>query len=350
MAENEKTTILTLTKHQRDGQAVEQYTYDPTVIDQAVMLGDMKQMDPPTRLAFYRAVCLSVGLNPLTQPFTALERQDKTVWLYANSSCTQQLAALHKVSFRDMTRAQEQILGEPFYVVTVTAYTPDGRAVPSQSVVSLAKKKKTQKGTWPNGDPKWIDVLDTDGEPIMVPLRGEALANAIMKADTKALRRATLALVGLGWVYSDFEGQRMALNMQTGEITDPHARPIKRVLDQASTHSKEELIAELYGDDPRGSTPQTTIPVFDKQEKGSPWDEDHPDMLHDVDDPDDSTRQGQPCTWRDTLEAHKNNPALHEGLRDKMKLALKPASETSDAKGLALASAVLDWLNAQEKA
>lgn len=245
--------VLTLTKHPREDQALHQYSYDPAVIDQAVMLGDMRKMDDRMRLAFYRAVCLSVGLNPLTQPFTPLERQDKTVWLYANSSCTQQLAKLYQVSFRDIVREQVTILGEPFYSVRVVAVTPDGRAVPSHSLVALSKKKKIEKGRWPSGDPKFVDALDADGEPLLTPLRGEALANAIMRADTKALRRATLALVGLGWMQSDYEGRGVTLNLQTGELLEEaRTAPSPRRLDTPAEQGKTlaQHIGDLCGEAP----------------------------------------------------------------------------------------------------
>ena len=56
-----------------------------------------------------------------------------------------------------------------------------------------------------------------------------------------------------------------------------------------------------------------------------------------------------PSAWRDTLEAHKDNPLLNEGLRSKVKLALNPASQTTDIRGLALAGTVLDVLGAVSK-
>jgi hypothetical protein len=250
----EKTaTILTLTHQHREGQALQQYAYDPAVIDQAVMLGDMTQMTPAMRLEFYKAVCLSVGLNPLTQPFTVLKRQDGTTWLYANSSCTQQLASLHRVSFRDVEREHVTLLGDPLYVVRVTAVAPDGRAVPSQAVVSLTKKKREVAGHWPSGDPKFRDVLDKDAEPVLIPLRGESLANALMRADTKGFRRATLALVGLGWMQSEFEGRAVAFNLQTGALEDDRRLlPAIRHLDTPEEQAKttEDHSADLYGDRP----------------------------------------------------------------------------------------------------
>jgi hypothetical protein len=247
----ETARIVTLTQQHREGQALQQYAYDPAVIDQAVMLGDMSKMPPGMRLDFYKAVCLSVGLNPLTQPFTVLKRQDGTTWLYANSSCTQQLASLYRVSFRDVEREHVTILGDPLYIVRVTAVAPDGRAVPSQAVVSLTKKKREAAGTWPNGDPKFRDVLDADAEPVLVPLRGESLANALMRADTKGFRRATLALVGLGWMQSDFEGRAVAFNLQTGALDeDPRLVPATRHLDAPAEQAKghAEHSADLYGE------------------------------------------------------------------------------------------------------
>ena len=55
-----------------------------------------------------------------------------------------------------------------------------------------------------------------------------------------------------------------------------------------------------------------------------------------------------PSAWRDTLEAHKDTAGLPNALRTKVKLALHPGSETTDAKGLELAGAVLDWLTTIE--
>lgn len=222
--------VLALVKAQQEHQALQEYHYDQTVIDYAVMTGDLAKLEPQQRLQFYRAVCLSAGLNPLTQPFTMLKRQDGTHWLYANSTCTQQLAKLHRVSFRDTRRIHETILGEPIYRVEMLASTPDGRIIEGQGVISLTKKKKVQQGVWKNsGDPKWIDALDEDGEPILVPLRGEALANAIMKCDTKAQRRAVLALVGLGWMSTEYDGRTVGLDTQTGEIIDAEATTVPAI-------------------------------------------------------------------------------------------------------------------------
>jgi hypothetical protein len=246
------TTVLTLTK-QRTDQAVEQYTYDPKVIDQAIMLGDMRPMKPEMRLAFYRAVCLSVGLSPLSQPFTPMERQDKTIWLYANATCAQQLAALHEVSFTNWRRRTYDLGGEPIHEVLVTATLPSGRSTEALAVVSLTKKKREVSGSWPSGDPKFRDVLDADAEPVLIPLRGEALCNAIMRCETKAFRRGTLQIIGLGWMASELEGSKIVMNMTTGALEgDPREEPrVPRLAAPAEqAKSTADHIADLVGDQP----------------------------------------------------------------------------------------------------
>ena len=52
--------------------------------------------------------------------------------------------------------------------------------------------------------------------------------------------------------------------------------------------------------------------------------------------------------WRETLEAHRDNPALPAELRTRVRLALHPGSETSETRGLELAGAVLDSLAARD--
>jgi hypothetical protein len=59
-------------------------------------------------------------------------------------------------------------------------------------------------------------------------LSGEALANATMKAETKAKRRLTLSLVGLGFLdESEIEGATADVDPTTGEIVE---RPKPRSL------------------------------------------------------------------------------------------------------------------------
>jgi hypothetical protein len=106
-----------------------------------------------------------MGLDPFTKPFDILRLNGKEV-LYCTRSGTQQLNKLHKVSHLITSRDTNADAG--VYIVTSKASLPDGRCTESIGAVNIAG------------------------------LKGEAYANAIMKAETKAKRRATLDLLGLG--------------------------------------------------------------------------------------------------------------------------------------------------------
>ena len=44
----------------------------PEVLEQVLIGGDLAQLTEAQRLAYYRAVCQSLGLNPLSKPFEYL--------------------------------------------------------------------------------------------------------------------------------------------------------------------------------------------------------------------------------------------------------------------------------------
>ena len=160
------------------------------LIEQVVMVGDLSKLSPRQRLDYYRAVCQSAGLNPLTKPFDYLTLNGKMV-LYANKTCTDQLRAVHKITIAIVARE----LIEDVYVVTGRGTLPDGRSDESTGAVSVAE------------------------------IKGDAKANAMMKAETKCKRRLTLSLSGLGMldeteVETIPNAQRMQVDMETGEILE----------------------------------------------------------------------------------------------------------------------------------
>lgn len=138
---------------------------DPETVQMVLLSGDLARLTFEQRTNYYRSVCESVGLNPLTQPFEYLKLQGKEK-LYARKDATDQLRFIHRVSIDPRGFTRELIDG--VYVVTATAALPSGR----------------------------MDV-STGAVPIE-GLRGEAKANAMMKAETKAKRRVTLSICGLG--------------------------------------------------------------------------------------------------------------------------------------------------------
>ena len=52
------------------------------VIEQVMISGDLSGLQPQQRTEFYKRVCDSVGLNPLTQPFAYIRLNGK-LSLYA---------------------------------------------------------------------------------------------------------------------------------------------------------------------------------------------------------------------------------------------------------------------------
>lgn len=131
----------------------------------AVIGGDLSKLTAEQRGIYYQRVCESLGLNPLTQPFQYIVLNGKLT-LYATRTCTDQLRKLHGVSVHIISR--ERL--EDLYIVTARAVMPDNRTDEAIGVVNL------------------------EG------LRGEALANTLMKCETKAKRRVTLSICGLGWL------------------------------------------------------------------------------------------------------------------------------------------------------
>jgi hypothetical protein len=163
---------------------------DAAIIERVIIAGDLSKLAPQERVSYYRNVCASLGLNELTKPFEYITLNGKLT-LYATRNCTDQLRQLKGVSVSIATR--ERL--EDIYVVTARATLPDGRCDESIGAVNIAG------------------------------LRGEALANALMKAETKAKRRATLSLCGLS--FSDETeaetipgAQRVVVDTSTGEIVE----------------------------------------------------------------------------------------------------------------------------------
>lgn len=134
-------------------------------LEKVVIDGNLATLTPGERVAFYARVCESVGLNPLTRPFEYLTLEGRLT-LYARKDATDQLRHIHGISIDRLDRETSDDME------TVTAYGRNrhGRTDSSIGVV------------WVRGQ------------------TGQALANARMRAETKAKRRLTLSLAGLGWL------------------------------------------------------------------------------------------------------------------------------------------------------
>lgn len=136
------------------------------IIENVIVKGDLSKLDPAERAKYYVTVCKSVGLNPLTRPLEYITLQGKLT-LYAKRDCADQLRKLHNVSLKVL----EQRLDGDLLTVHVKATMPDGREDEDFGAVSLPETAK-----------------------------GEIRANLVLKAITKAKRRATLSICGLGFL------------------------------------------------------------------------------------------------------------------------------------------------------
>src|ERR1700676_4843575 len=75
----------------------------PEAIEKVLILGDLSSLQPQERVDYYKRVCNSLGLNPLTMPFSYIlfrefDGAPAKLSLYANKSCTEQLRKIHGVS------------------------------------------------------------------------------------------------------------------------------------------------------------------------------------------------------------------------------------------------------------
>lgn len=138
-------------------------TIDPAIIERVLLHGDLRQLTTPQKLSYYHSVCESLGLNPLTQPFAYIVLNGKEV-LYAKRDAAEQLRKVHEISIDIKAR---ELIGE-VYVVTACASNASGRRDESTGAVAVTG------------------------------LKGDNLANAYLKAETKAKRRVTLSICGLG--------------------------------------------------------------------------------------------------------------------------------------------------------
>lgn len=128
-----------------------------------VVKGDLSGLSPTEKAKVYIATCERLGLNPQTQPFQMLKLNGKEI-LYASRGATDQLAAIHKLT-REIIEGPEvrDFGGTKLLYCKAKVSHPNGRV--ETSVATL---------------PPRVDE------------------NSLMKLETKAKRRATLSILGLG--------------------------------------------------------------------------------------------------------------------------------------------------------
>lgn len=168
---------------------VKQEPVDGKLLEKIIINNDLSGLTPFEKVSYVTSICKHLGLNPMTKPFQLLKFQGKEV-PYVTKDATEQLRKINGVSIHKL---ETKILDGGIYVVTAYARTPDGRE----------------------------DI--STGAIVISGLKGDALANAIMKSETKAKRRATLSICGLGFMDEseiDSIPEAKKLDISTFEVVD----------------------------------------------------------------------------------------------------------------------------------
>lgn len=158
-------------------------------VEQALLYNNVAQLKPEQRVQYLIRLCESLHINHLTKPFDFITFKGGKTIVYATKDCTDQLRARDKVCIA--IKSREEAAG--CYIVTVSAKTPDGREDESCGAVSMLEEDfiynhLDQKVVNPNA-----------GQSVI----GQRRADSIMKAETKAKRRVTLSIAGLGMPTED---------------------------------------------------------------------------------------------------------------------------------------------------
>jgi hypothetical protein len=165
---------------------------EPEIMEMVLADGDLSRLSTEQRLSYYARVCETQGLNPLTRPFDYVKLNGKLV-LYAKRECTDQKRKLDGVSIQIVDKRVEGDL----FIVTARATNAAGRVDEDMGAVSIAG------------------------------LRGEALANATLKAMTKAKRRVTLSICGMGMLD---ESEVESVQQQEREVASTVMRDTAKAL------------------------------------------------------------------------------------------------------------------------
>ena len=202
-------------------------------IEKVLIQGDLSSLNVDQRLEYYKKVCASLGLNPLTHPFAYIvftENGVSRMQLYALKDCTEQLRKMHGVGVTKLERE----MGEEICLVEASVRDKWGKTDVATGVVSLWKFK--------------------DGKRLR--LDGKELANAIMKAETKAKRRATLSVCGLGFLDESEIDSAEGYN-----LVSPGGRVIEEVGERGTAEAAQAVATRKLAEHAQGKSIDTPEPI-----------------------------------------------------------------------------------------
>lgn len=179
------------------------------LIANLVLNGDIAKMSNEMKVEYYNKLCHSLSLNPVTKPFQIISFQGKTI-LYATKDCTDQLRKINKVSIVELN----QDIKEGLCISKCKVQDKDNRYDIATGCVNIAG------------------------------IKGDALANAIMKSETKSKRRATLSICGLG-ILDESELDTMP-TYTTSDITQVTTQPERNPFKEMEEAKDLETLKKLW--------------------------------------------------------------------------------------------------------
>lgn len=238
-----------------NGAMVPANQLDAAALESVLLGGDLERLKPAERVSYMLRVCETLGLNHLTKPFEFIKLNGKLV-MYARRECTEQLRKLNGISVRITGRALE----EGVYIVTAQATDKHGRVDESTGAVAIEN------------------------------LKGEARANAMMKAETKAKRRVTLSISGLGMLdeteVETVPAERPSEYSPPKAVAEATERVQRQIAElRAPKGHAADAAASLNGTGPQtpapgvqsaGNVKDTVLKVFPGAKEMDP---DHPDLI-----------------------------------------------------------------------
>src|SRR5882757_4782035 len=136
------------------------------LLEKVIIQNDLAGLSSIEKVQYVKSVCQTLGLNPVTKPIQIMKFNGKEI-PYFTKDATEQLRKINNISILSI---ETKILDGGIYVVTAHAKNNNDREDYATGVISITG------------------------------LKGEALSNAMMKAETKAKRRVTLSICGLGFM------------------------------------------------------------------------------------------------------------------------------------------------------
>lgn len=180
----------TVAIRQNDGVSLAQQNQANADVVALVTKGDLSKLTSEELVRVYIARCDALGLDVRATPFEVISFKGKTT-LYPKKECAEQLRRINGIS--------EKIVSETFEndILTVRIRGTDREGREDEEIAAL----------------------------FIGGLRGQELADARMKVVTKAKRRLTLSMCGLGSMAEVDEDdprilRRRELDLETGEIIE----------------------------------------------------------------------------------------------------------------------------------